>query len=97
MRAPAKLEPGSFADLLELFSQTGRENELVAAGFSERPGLTLAGKELPAPPPSLRSVLLNPRSDEPVMATGESPVFRQAFRFDRVISGVAKLELEVRR
>jgi len=96
-RAPAKLEPGSFADLLELFSQTGRENELVAAGFSEKPGLTLAGKELPVPPPSLRSVLLNPRSDEPVMATGESPVFRQAFRFDRVISGVAKLELEVER
>jgi hypothetical protein len=97
MRAPAKLEAGSFADLLELFAQTGRENELVAAGFSERPGLTLAGRELPAPPPSLRSVLLNPRSDEPVMTTGESPVFRQAFRFDRVISGVAKLELEVKR
>jgi hypothetical protein len=97
MRAPAKLVPGSFADLLELFSQTGRENELVIAGFSERPGLTLGDKELPAPPPSLRSVLLNPRSDEPVMATGESPVFRQTFRFDRVVSGVANLDLEVKR
>jgi hypothetical protein len=97
MRAPAKLEPGSFADLLELFSQTGRENELVIAGFSERPGLTLGDKELPAPPPSLRSVLLNPRSDEPVMATGASPVFRQTLRLDRVVSGVARLELEVKR
>jgi hypothetical protein len=97
MRAPGKLEPSSFADLLELFSQTGRENELVAAGFSARPGLTLAGKELPAPPPSLRSVLLNPRSDEPVMATSESPVFRQTFRLDRVVSGVARLDLEVER
>jgi hypothetical protein len=97
MRAPGRLEPGSFADLLDLFSETGRENELVIVGYSERPGLTLAGKELPAPPPSLRSVLLNSRSDEPVMATGESPVFRQTFRFDRVISGVARLDLEVKR
>jgi hypothetical protein len=96
-RAPARLEPGSFADLLDLFSETGRENELVIVGYSERPGLTLAGKELPAPPPSLRSVLLNPRSDEPVMSTGESPVFHQTFRFDRVISGVARLDLEVKR
>jgi len=97
MRAPARLEPGSFADLLDLFSETGRENELVIAGFSERPGLTLAGKELPAPPPSLRAVLLNPRSDEPVMATSASPVFRQTFRLERVVSGVARLELEVKR
>ncbi len=97
MRAPGRLEPGSFAELLDLFSETGRENELVIVGYSEKPGLTLAGKELPAPPPSLRSVLLNPRSDEPVMATNESPVFHQAFRFDRVISGVARLNLEVRR
>jgi len=97
MRAPGRLEPGSFAGLLELFSETGRENELVAAGFSTRPGLTLAGKELPAPPPSLRAVLLDPRSDEPVVATNESPVFRQAFRLDRVVSGVARLDLEVKR
>lgn len=97
MRAPAKLEPGSFAGLLELLSQTGRENELVAAGFSTKPGLTLAGRELPAPPPSLRSVLLNPRSDEQVMPTNESPVFRQTFSLDRVISGVARLDVEVKR
>ena len=97
MRAPGRLEPGSFTDLLDLFSETGRENELVIAGYSARPGLTLAGKELPAPPPSLRSVLLNPRSDEPVMATDESPVFRQTFRLDRVVSGVARLDLEVKR
>ncbi len=97
MRAPAKLEPGSFAGLLELLSQTGRENELVAAGFSARPGLTLAGKELPAPPPSLRSVLFNPRSDEQVVPTNESPVFRQAFDLGRVISGVARLDVEVKR
>ncbi len=97
MRAPGRLEPGSFADLLDLFSETGRENELVIAGYSTRPGLTIAGKELPAPPPSLRSVLLNSRSDEPVMATGSSPVFRQTFRLDRVVSGVAKLDLEVKR
>jgi len=97
MRAPGKLEPGSLADLLELLSQTGRENELVAAGFSTEPGLTLAGKELPAPPPSLRSVLLSPRSDEPVIATNESPVFRQTIPIGRVASGVARLDMEVRR
>lgn len=97
MRAPAKLNPGTFDELLELLSQTGRENELVAAGFSTRPGLTLAGKELPAPPPSLRSVLLNPRSDEQVTPTNESPVFRQRFNLDRVISGVARLDVEVKR
>jgi hypothetical protein len=97
MRAPGRLEPASFAGLLELLSQTGRENELVAAGFSAQPGLTLAGKELPAPPPSLRSVLLNPRSDEQVMPTNESPVLRQTFNLGRVISGVARLDVEVKR
>jgi len=97
MRAPGRFEPNSFAGVLELLSETGREDELVVAGFSARPGLTLAGKELPAPPPSLRSVLLNSRSDEPVVATSESPVFHQTFRLDRVVSGVARLDLEVRR
>ena len=96
-RAPGKLEPESFAGLLNLLSQTGREDELMAAGFSEQPGLTLSGKELPAPPPSLRSVLLNPQSDEQVMPTNESPVFRQTFNLDRVISGVTRLEVEVKR
>jgi hypothetical protein len=96
-RAPGRLEPSSFAGLLDLLSQTGRENQLVAAGFSARPGLTLAGIELAAPPPSLRSVLLNPRSDEQVMPTNESPVFRQTFNLGRVISGVARLDVEVKR
>lgn len=97
MRAPATLEPESFARLVELLSQTGRENELVAAGFITKPGLTLAGEELPTPPPSLRSVLLNRQSDEPVTVTNESPVFRQTLRLDRVISGVVKLDLEVKK
>jgi hypothetical protein len=97
MRAPAKLEPGSFAELLELCRQTGRENELAVAGFSDKPGVLHGDVELPAPPPSLRAALVNPRSAEPVTTTSESPVFRQTFRFDRIISGVARLELEVRR
>jgi hypothetical protein len=97
VRAPGRLEPGSFADLLELLSQTGRENELVAVGFSTEPGLTLAGKEMPAPPPSLRSVLLSSGSDEQVMPTRESPVLRQTFDLGRVISGVARLDVEVKR
>jgi hypothetical protein len=96
-RAPGKLAPSSFADLVDLLSQTGRENQLVAAGFTARPGLTLAGRELSAPPPSLRSVLLNSRSDEQVMPTGESPVFRQTFDLGRVISGVARLDVEVKK
>ncbi len=97
VRAPGRFEPGSFADLIGLLSETGREDELVVAGFSARPGLTLGGRELPAPPPSLRAVLLNSPSDEPIVPTNESPVFRQTFRLDRVVSGVARLDLEVRR
>jgi hypothetical protein len=97
MRAPATLRPESFAELVELMSRTGRENELVAAGFTSRPGLTLAGKELPSPPPSLRSVLLNHRSDEQVAPTNDSPVFRQTFNLGRIISGVARLDVEVKR
>jgi hypothetical protein len=97
MRAPAKLQPESFAGLVEFLSQTGRENELVAAGFTSRPGLTLAGIELPSPPPSLRSVLLNPRSDERVAPTSDSPVFRQTFNLGRVVSGVVRLDVEVKR
>ncbi|MBM3331182.1 hypothetical protein FJY68_04930 [candidate division WOR-3 bacterium] len=96
-RAPGRLEPASFAELVELLSQTGRENELVAAGFSSRPGLTLGGKELPAPPPSLRSVLLDHRSAEQVVPTNESRAFHQVFRLERVISGVANIDVEVNR
>jgi hypothetical protein len=96
MRAPGLLEPRSFQALLDLFSRTGRENELVVAGYSSVPGVTIGDKELVALPPSLKSVLVNPRAESPLQLTGEGLVLEQTVLFDRVVSGVARVELEVK-
>ena len=97
LRAPGRLEPSSFAELTRLLSETGSENNLVAVGLTARPGLTISGIELPMPPPSLRSVLLDRQSDKKVIPTSESPVLRQTFHLDRIISGVTSIDVEVKR
>ncbi len=97
MRAPALTEPKSLARYLELLARTGRENELVVAGYTRRPGLTIGNTELTAPPPSLRAVILGTEDEEPIQASMESPLFRYSFRFDEVLAGAHEIRLEVRR
>ena len=95
MRAPATTAPRSLARLVELLSETGRENELLVAGYARTGGLTVGERELPSAPASLRSVLLGTGTDEPVSSTAASLVLKQPLRLDRAVSGVAKFDLEV--
>lgn len=95
-RAPGKAEPQSLESLIRLLGESGRENELVVAGFIARPGFTVGDQELPAPPPSLKATILRSGTDR-VQTTAESPVFQLAFGFDAPISGVHELGIEVRR
>ena len=97
LRAPGVASPNTMKGLKKLLENTGRENELVVAGFIPKPGITMRDKELPAPPPSLRSTIMASGSTEPVLATNESPLFEQSFYFDAVISGTYELRLEVHR
>jgi hypothetical protein len=96
-RAPATLQPRSLSGILRILSETGREDELLAVGFVRTPGFTVGDAELPTPPPSLRSVLQNTRSDASVAATNASPLFRVPIVFDRPILGSAHFDLEVKK
>ncbi len=97
MRAPGKAEPNSLAGILHFLESSGKENELVVAGFIPLAGITVGDKEFPAPPPSVRSVIMASAETGPVLATTESRLFEQSFLLDEVISGVYELTLEVRR
>jgi hypothetical protein len=97
MRAPGTTVPGSFARLLELLGETGREDELLIAGYTRTGGLTVGEQELPSAPASLRAVLLDRGTDEPRSATSTSLILKEPLRFDRVIYGVAQFELEVKK
>jgi hypothetical protein len=95
-RARQTLEPRSLGRLIELLAETGRENELVVAGFGRDRGVTVGDAELPAPPPSLRSVV-RARDGAEASSTWQSRLFSQSFSFDRIILGSARARLEVRR
>jgi len=97
MRAPALTEPRTLRHYLTLLGRSGRENELVLAGYSDRPGLTVGSVELPAPPPSLAAVILAASGEEPVQSVSESPLFEKSYVFDEAIAGGHEIELEVRR
>lgn len=95
-RAPARIEPRSLRSTYELLERTGREDELAVTGTIRSPGLVLGGEELPAPPRSVRSVVGPGAAEGLVQPAAASQVLEQQFRLDRVISGTARLELEVR-
>ncbi|MEO0080484.1 MAG: SpoIVB peptidase S55 domain-containing protein, partial [candidate division WOR-3 bacterium] len=57
LRAPGLFEPGSFAELVDQLKRSGRENELVLAGYTQKPGVVMKGRELPNLPPSFHRVL----------------------------------------
>lgn len=96
MRARPLVEPRSFDRLISLLAESGREDELVIAGYSRTTGLAIADDELPAPPPSFSSVVAS-RSNAESATLCQSQLFRKALPFDRVVSGSARFRLEVRR
>ncbi len=96
MRAPGRSTPASLAHLKELLAATGQEDELIVTGYVPASSIMLEERELPAPPPSVRAVLLADRGDRPAVSTS-SILFKQRLRIGRAVSGSARFELEVRR
>ncbi len=94
-RAGRTLKPASFSKLLQLLAESGREDELIVAGFLPRTGLVLIDRELSQPPPSLRAVLTARRSGGEIEPTGTSLLFKLAVPMNRVVLGALNLELEV--
>lgn len=95
--APGKSNPKSLTGLWRLLESSGRENELVIAGYISATGLTVVDRELPAPPPTLRRLIEATSEGELVQRTGQSKLFEESFLLDRVVLGTCELTLEVRR
>ncbi|MGQ9679040.1 MAG: SpoIVB peptidase S55 domain-containing protein, partial [bacterium] len=55
-RLPGAENPKSLSQLLKILEQSGREDELIVAGFITQPGFSIGDREMPRPPPSIQSV-----------------------------------------
>ncbi|MFO7638148.1 MAG: hypothetical protein R6X14_02420 [bacterium] len=93
-RAPGTVEPAGLDALLRLLGRVGDEDVLVIAGYSGAPGLSVGGKELPAPPPTLRRLLGSGRRGRQV---GESRLFADRLPLGAVVAGSHEIVLEVRK
>ncbi len=96
-RAPGLMEPAGLNALLQRVGQTGRENELVVAGYVPVGGITIDNLELPAPPPTIRATILQDGATGPVQMTNETKLFESSWQLEGPIAGVFEIELEVRR
>jgi len=88
--------PKTLDYILDLLAQSGREDELVIAGYVAKPGLKLNQSELFQTPPSIRRVLFSNRSIGEVQPIGASRVFKTILPTERVIVGSVALEVEVK-
>lgn len=89
-------QPRSLDQLLELLSESGREDELVIAGYVNKSGIKLNQSELSQTPPSIRRVLSSIRSigeAQPIMV---SRLFKVVLPTERVVIGSATMEVEVK-
>ncbi|MCX7733045.1 MAG: hypothetical protein N2248_07795 [candidate division WOR-3 bacterium] len=90
-------QPKSLDGLLLMLSESGREDELVIAGYVRRSGLRLSNQaELPQAPPSIQRVLGVPRSLGEVRQVPASRLFKTVVPLDRVVVGSATVEVEVK-
>jgi hypothetical protein len=89
-------QPKSLDRLLELLAESGREDELVIAGYLNKPGLKLNQAELFQPPPSISAVLSSIRSIGEVQPVGTSRLFKIVYPTERVNIGSVTMEVEVK-
>ncbi|MEN9979262.1 MAG: SpoIVB peptidase S55 domain-containing protein [candidate division WOR-3 bacterium] len=90
-------QPKTLDGLLRLLGESGREDELVIAGYVRKPGLRLDNQaELPQAPPSIQRVLGVPRSLGEVRPVPASRLFKTIVPLDRVVIGSATIEVEVK-
>ncbi|MEO0085307.1 MAG: SpoIVB peptidase S55 domain-containing protein [candidate division WOR-3 bacterium] len=96
-RAPGRFQPASLSELIDLLSRSGNEDRIRIVGLTGHPGFTMSGRELPSVPPAIRRVLAARTPDRRVEPTAASAVLEQTLTLGSVMSGVAQLEVEVRR
>jgi hypothetical protein len=94
---PGKYAPENFNQLLDLMKQRSSNNEIVVSVFSAGEGATTQGRELPALPPSIVSVLRRSKADGEFQLTDQTLVLRETIPTDYVIKGSAYLTLHVER
>ncbi len=91
---PEKLKPHSFEQLVELFREIEKNNEIVVRILTPFSGVTVRGQELPSLPPSLISIMSSSRE------TGIESFGREIFRkipTKWIISGHHQLQVKVKR
>lgn len=89
-------QPKTLERLLEILAESGREDELVIAGYLRKPGLRLNQAELPLAPPSVQQVLGATRSLGEIRQVPASRLFRTVVPLERVVIGSATIEVEVK-
>lgn len=94
-RIPGFDEPRTLEGLLRRVGLAGGENRLAVAGYTQRQGMMIGDRELPAPPPSLRAVIGRPAGEETPWTTGGERLFRTEWPLDAVLTGTTEIELEV--
>ena len=93
-RNPEKLKPHSFAQLIELFQEMEKNNEIVVRILTPSAGVTVRGQELPSLPPSVISIMSSSRETGIQSFAGE--IFRK-IPTKWAISGHHQLQVKVKR
>lgn len=92
-RNPEKLRPHSFTQLIELFQEIEKNNEIVVRVFTPFGGVTVRGQELPSLPPSLVSIMSSSRETGIQSFGGE---ISHRIPTEWAISGYHQLQVKVK-
>jgi hypothetical protein len=97
MRAPQRYNPGKFEDLLRLIDEDYPGNRLDVRLLVSDPGMVVRGREMPALPSSIFSVLSNSIGKEPVGITRASVMLKEQYFMDFEIRGAVIIPIEIDR
>lgn len=95
-RLPRTANPTSLTQLLKLLEESGREDELIVAGFLTQPALALGEQEMPNPPPSIRQIFSSSQKGGRAQPVPNSLLFKLPVKLNRVIQGSVSFDLEVK-
>ena len=96
-RSPLRWRPATVAHLAALIEEYPRNDELVVALLSRRPGATVGAVELAALPPSRLAVMSSSRHSGEVALTQVSMVSKQMIRAGSAVSGQHMLPIRIDR
>jgi len=95
-RLPRLANPTSLTQLLKLLEDSGREDELIVAGFLTQPALALGEREMPNPPPSILQIFSSSKKGGRTQPVPNSLLFKIPVKLNRVIQGSVSFDLEVK-